>query len=97
MRFFVRIYRYKGDYSAMVPDLPGCVAAAESIEKVRKLITEAIVLHLDAMRKSGEPIPKPRRKMEFAIEEEAGEEFCTWVEIPVRQIARLMKPVRARA
>lgn len=83
VRFLVRIYRYNGDYSAMVPDLPGCVAAAESVEKVRKLIAEAIGLHLEMMRLSGEAAPSPTQQLEFAIDDETEEEFCTWVEVAI--------------
>jgi predicted RNase H-like HicB family nuclease len=85
MRLMVRIYQYEGDYSAMVPDLPGCVAAASSVEKVRKLIAEAIGLHLDLMRQSGENIPSPTQHLDFAIDEGSSEEFCTWVDVEVDQ------------
>jgi len=81
MRFLVRIYRYEGDYSAMVPDLPGCVAVAETVEQVRKLIAEAITGHLDLMRQSGEKIPSPTRQIDFVIDETVEEELCTWVEV----------------
>ena len=46
-------------YSAWVPDLPGCVAAAETREECEQLIREAIPLHLRGMREDGEPIPEP--------------------------------------
>jgi predicted RNase H-like HicB family nuclease len=45
-------------YSAHVPDLPGCVAAAASLEETRQLIREAIEFHLEGMRLNGEPIPQ---------------------------------------
>ncbi len=48
-----------GGYSAWVPDLPGCVAAAESGEECEQLIREGIALHLAGMREDGEPIPEP--------------------------------------
>jgi predicted RNase H-like HicB family nuclease len=81
MRFLVRIYRHGDDYSAMVPDLPGCVAAAGTVEKVRKLIAEAITLHLDLMQQSGEAIPSPSQHLDFAIDTTVEEEFCTWVDV----------------
>jgi predicted RNase H-like HicB family nuclease len=87
MRFFVRIYREDGDYSAMVPNLPGCVAAGDSVEEVRDLISQAIFLHLEMMVQSGEKFPDPTEKMEFVIEKDAGEEFCTWVEVQIPQLA----------
>lgn len=46
-------------YSAWVPDLPGCVAAADTREECEQLIREGIVLHLAGMRQGGEPIPEP--------------------------------------
>lgn len=81
MRFLVRIYRHREDYSAMVPDLPGCVAAGDTVEQVRLLIAEAIGLHLELMQQSGETIPVPRQSIEFAVDGSSEEEFCTWVEI----------------
>ncbi len=81
MRFLIRIYGARGDYSAMVPDLPGCVAVAETVEKVRNLMAEAVTLHLDLMRRSGETIPEPARHLDFAIDETSEVEFCTWVEV----------------
>jgi len=66
----------------MVQDLPGCVAAGETVEEVRRLITEAITLHLDLMAHSGEKIPKPSQRTEFVINQDSDdEEFCTWVEV----------------
>jgi predicted RNase H-like HicB family nuclease len=51
----------KGDsnWSAYVPDLPGCVAAARSAAETKSLIREAIGLHLELMRADGDPIPAP--------------------------------------
>jgi predicted RNase H-like HicB family nuclease len=46
-----------GSYSAFVPDLPGCVSCGETIEEVRELIQEAIDLHIDSLRRHGEPVP----------------------------------------
>lgn len=47
-------------WGAHVPDLPGCVAAAATREEVLSLIREAIVLHIEALRESGLPVPVPR-------------------------------------
>lgn len=51
-------------YSAYVPDLPGCVAAASTLEETRRLIKEAIEFHIEGMRMSGEVIPEPTRLIE---------------------------------
>jgi predicted RNase H-like HicB family nuclease len=52
-------------FGAHVTDLPGCVAAAESREEVLQLIREAINLHLETLRESGEPIPEPASQTEY--------------------------------
>ncbi len=57
MEYVVIIEKGEEGYGAYVPDLPGCVAAAESLDEVRRLIREAIPLHLMAMREQGEPVP----------------------------------------
>lgn len=48
-----------GSYSAYVPDLPGCVSCGDSSEEVRRLIEEAVALHVDSLRRHGEPLPPP--------------------------------------
>src|SRR4051794_4898750 len=81
MRFPVRIYRHKDDYSAMVPDWPGCVAAGDGVEEVCRLISEAITMHLDLLARSGQRLPKPSHRLEFVIDANSeDEEFCTWVD-----------------
>lgn len=46
-------------YSAYVPDLPGCVAAASTLEETRQLIKEGIEFHIEGMRLNGDTIPPP--------------------------------------
>ena len=87
MRFLVRIYRQGDDYSAMVPDLLGCVAAGDSVEEVRELISQAIFFHLELMVQAGEKLPQPSERLEFIVDKDAGEEFCTWVEVRIPQLA----------
>ncbi len=67
MRYWIQIHRQNGDCSAMVPDLPGCVAAGDSVDEVLKLIAEAIAMHLDSMRESREPIPKPTQHVDLQL------------------------------
>jgi predicted RNase H-like HicB family nuclease len=81
VRYRAKIYRYKNSYSAMAPDLPGCVAAANSIEKVRTLTAEAMTLHVDAMRRNSEKIPKPRKRVQLDADEFEDEDTCTWIEV----------------
>jgi predicted RNase H-like HicB family nuclease len=86
MRYLVMIRGTATGYSVDVPDLPGCVAVAKSIKGARRLIAEAIGLHLDLMQQSGERVPAPSQRIEFVIDESAQEEYCTWVDvIPAEQ------------
>ena len=60
MKYTVVIEKTSSGYSAYVPDLPGCVAAADSRVEVKELIGEAILMHVDSLRENGEPVPEPR-------------------------------------
>jgi predicted RNase H-like HicB family nuclease len=51
-------------YSAYVPDLPGCVAAAGTLEETRQLMREAIEFHIEGMRMHGEVVPEPTPHIE---------------------------------
>ena len=59
MQYVIVIEKTENNYGAYVPDLPGCVAVAETREEVDRLIREAIALHLESLREEGSPIPKP--------------------------------------
>lgn len=48
-----------GSYGAWCPDLPGCIAAADTQDECLELMYEAIENHLAGMREDGEPIPHP--------------------------------------
>jgi predicted RNase H-like HicB family nuclease len=47
------------NYSAYVPDLPGCISTGETIEDIERLMQEAIEFHIEALREDGLPIPEP--------------------------------------
>ena len=51
-------------YSAHVPDLPGCVAAASTLDETRQLMREAIEFHVEGMRLHGETVPEPTPHVE---------------------------------
>ena len=59
MKYMVVIEKGPTSYGAYVPDLPGCVAAAETLEEVERLIREAMVIHIRGLREDGEQIPEP--------------------------------------
>ena len=60
MKYLVIVEKSENGFGAYVPDLPGCVAAAETREEVVTLIQEAIEIHIVGLKKSGDPVPKPR-------------------------------------
>jgi predicted RNase H-like HicB family nuclease len=47
------------NWAAYVPDLPGCVAAGDTLDDTRRLIREAIEFHIEGMRLHGETVPEP--------------------------------------
>jgi predicted RNase H-like HicB family nuclease len=65
MRYAIVIEKSETGYGAYVPDLPGCVAIAESEAEVRDMIREAIEFHLDSLREDGEVIPSPTAHVEY--------------------------------
>jgi predicted RNase H-like HicB family nuclease len=65
MRYAVVYEKGPTSVGAYVPDLPGCVAVANTIEEARRLIASAIQVHLEGMREDGEPIPEPSSLCEY--------------------------------
>ncbi len=59
MRYAVVIEKAEGNYSAYVPDLPGCVAAGATVDDVEREIRDAIRFHLEGLRADGLPVPAP--------------------------------------
>lgn len=90
MRYLVIIRPTRTGYSADAPDVPGCVAAARTVNGVRKLMAEAMHLHLEAMRKSGDKIPMPRKRVQLDADEFEDDEICTWIE-PKELVRRTRK------
>lgn len=65
MRYAVVIESAGSNYSAYVPDLPGCIAAGATLAEAEAAIREAIAFHLDGLREDGLPIPTPSSKVEY--------------------------------
>jgi predicted RNase H-like HicB family nuclease len=65
VRYAIVIENAGANYSAYVPDLPGCVPVGESLVEVERYIREAIEFHLDGMREDGSPIPPPSSKVNY--------------------------------
>ncbi len=72
MRYAVVIEKGERNFSAYVPDLPGCVAVGGTLEEAKAEIREAIEFHLEGMRKEGLPIPKPSSSADYVeVDEQA--------------------------
>lgn len=65
MRYAVVIEKAEENFSAYVPDLPGCVATAPTVKDVEREIREAIRLHLEGMKEDGVSIPQPTSLAEY--------------------------------
>jgi predicted RNase H-like HicB family nuclease len=59
MRYAMVIEKADGNYSAYVPDLPGCVATGDTVEAVEREIREAVRFHIEGLKEDGLPVPTP--------------------------------------
>lgn len=62
------------NYSAYLPDVPGCVATGKTVEETLRLLAEALELHLKGLKEDGLPLPLPSSVAEY-------------IELPPRQVA----------
>ena len=65
MRYAIVIEKAAGNYSAYVPDLPGCVATGATVAETEAEIREAIAFHLEGMREDGLAIPVPQSQVDY--------------------------------
>jgi predicted RNase H-like HicB family nuclease len=65
MRYAVVIEKAEGNYSAYVPDLPGCVATASTVAEVESEIREAIRFHVEGLKTDGAVVPEPTSIAEY--------------------------------
>jgi predicted RNase H-like HicB family nuclease len=65
MRFAVVIERADGNYSAYVPDLPGCIATGATLPEVEAEIRDAIRFHIDGLKADGLVVPSPTSIAEY--------------------------------
>lgn len=65
MRYAIVIENAGGNFSAYVPDLPGCVATGVTVQEVEQSIREAIAFHLEGLREDGSPIPPPSSRVDY--------------------------------
>jgi predicted RNase H-like HicB family nuclease len=65
MRYAVVIEKAGKNYSAYIPDLPGCVATGPTVKAVEDEIRAAARLHIDGLRADGQPVPEPTSIAEY--------------------------------
>jgi predicted RNase H-like HicB family nuclease len=65
MRYAIVIEKAECNYSAYVPDLPGCVATGATVAEVESEIREAIAFHVAGLREDGLPIPSGSSQVEY--------------------------------
>jgi predicted RNase H-like HicB family nuclease len=65
MRYAVVIEKTDGNYSAYVPDLPGCIATGDTVAAVESEIREAIRFHIDGLLADGVAVPQPTSIAEY--------------------------------
>ena len=61
--YVIIIEKAGNSYAAMVPDLPGCIGAADTIEELEELMREAVEFHIEGMRLDGEEVPPPSTRV----------------------------------
>jgi predicted RNase H-like HicB family nuclease len=75
MRYAVVIEKASNNFSAYVPDVPGCVSAGSTVEETLVNIREALLFHFDGMREDGDPLPDPQTLVDY-------------VDVPIAQPAK---------
>jgi predicted RNase H-like HicB family nuclease len=65
MRYAIVIERANDNFSAYVPDLPGCVATGATLEETEQAMREAIEFHIEGLREDGAPVPPPTSRVDY--------------------------------
>ena len=65
MRYAIVIEKAEDNYSAYVPDLPGCIATGVTREEVESEIREAIIFHVEGLREDGLPVPPGESSVDY--------------------------------
>lgn len=90
-KYLIVIEKAENNFSAFSPDILGCVATSDTVEKVVDEMKELVMTHLEALIEKGEEIPQPKGISQhiqngiFAKGEVADEYFITEVEISLSQ------------
>lgn len=78
MKFAVVIEQAENNYSAYVPDLPGCVTVGDTLDEVKRMIQEAVDFHVEGMLLHGETVPDSTSR-------------CCYVEVDMERIGKRLR------
>ena len=65
MKYLIIIEKTNHNYSAYLPDIPGCIATGKTIEEAKKNIAEALAMHLQGLGEDGLSSPNPQTKADY--------------------------------
>jgi predicted RNase H-like HicB family nuclease len=71
MRYSVVIEKGERNYSAYLPDVPGCIATGRTSKAALKRLARALEMHLAGLKEDGLPIPVPTTEVDYISLEEA--------------------------
>ncbi len=67
MKYLVVIEKANENYSAYLPDIPGCIATGKTKEEARQNILEVLALHLEGLKEDGLPVPEPTSEADYVV------------------------------
>lgn len=65
MKYLIIIEKTKSNYSAYIPDVPGCIATGKTQKEAREELIQALKMHLDGIAEDGLPIPEPIAQADY--------------------------------
>ena len=65
MKYLIIIEKTNKNYSAYLPDVPGCIATGKTIEETKKNMKEALDMHLEGLAEDGLTSPRPKAKADY--------------------------------
>jgi predicted RNase H-like HicB family nuclease len=65
MKYLAVIERAKKNFSAYLPDVPGCVATGATAEEAKEALQKALAMHLAGLREDGEDVPEPKSQADY--------------------------------
>ena len=85
MKYLVMFEQGESNFSAYVPDVPGCITVGDTLKETRKEIRDAIEFHLECLVEQGDPIPLPKTELTDMVSEGVTAEY---VDVDLTDIAR---------